>query len=288
MSWRAYLGVAEGETQREACRRAVARRALGRRRPPRASRRASARGRAWRGGGRPRGRRAGGGGRSARAGRAGSAAGAGSGVEGRRSAPRTTSRHAARRIVDHAGEMIGGGRVLPREDRVAEVARVRLEASVRRLRSMPAGRRSPAPWPSRAASNAASSRAAPGSSGRPRQVPGYDARGVAVRRGQRLGDVGAGAEAGVDQALAPSAARARRHKLPCAATGPAPARPSRGRASADPRKCRRRTRAGCASGRDPRSAAGTCRRFPARGHGRSRRCRHGRGAAARSARARSA
>jgi hypothetical protein len=40
-------------------------------------------------------------------------------------APRTTSRHAARRIVDDAGEMIGGGRVLAGEDRVADVGRAR-------------------------------------------------------------------------------------------------------------------------------------------------------------------
>ena len=140
----------------------------------------------------------------------------------------------------------------------------------------------------RAASSAASWRARSGSSGRPRQVPGYDVAGIAVRRGQRLGDVGAGAEAGVDQALRRSARRAPRHRLRSAATGPAPARPIRGRASAGPRKCRRRTRAGCGPGRDPRSAAGTAAAFAARGMAEHGADRHGRGAAGRSATARSA
>ena len=38
-------------------------------------------------------------------------------------------RHAAARIVDHAGQMIGGGRVLAREDRIADLARGAIEAS---------------------------------------------------------------------------------------------------------------------------------------------------------------
>ena len=58
------------------------------------------------------------------------------------------------------------------------------------------------------------------------------------------------------------AAQRRRGRPPCAATGTAPALPIRAPASADPRRCRRRTPAACGRHRYPRCAAETGRRPP--------------------------
>ena len=94
-----------------------------------------------------------------------------------------------------------------------------------------------------------------------------------VGRLERCGDVGTGAEAGIDEPLRAQVARVLQRRRRCAATGSASAGPIRGRASSGPHRCRRRTRAGCASGRGPRCAAGICRRSPAPAHDRGRRCR---------------
>ena len=125
--------------------------------------------------------------------------------------------------------------------------------------------------PARASAAALSSRqlcgvdrAALGIVGQAAAGAGIGAAGIAVRRGQRGGDVGAGAEAGIDQAFAPSAGRAPRHKARSArdwtSGSPSQSRPSQ-RKILD--RSRRRTRAGSGPGRDPRSAAGTARRSAA-------------------------
>ena len=110
----------------------------------------------------------------------------------------------------------------------------------------------------------------------------------AVRGFERGGDVGAGAKAGIDEALLAKPLERFGVGRGSAAIGPAPARPTRAPAMPGPRRCRRRIRAGCASGRDPRFAAPTCRRCPARGRRQAPRCRRVRDATVRSAKARSA
>ena len=119
--------------------------------------------------------------------------------------------------------MIGGGRILAREDGVADVGGGRGEAARRRPRSS-VGR------PARASAGGAveppavrGRGAALGIVGQAAAGAGIGAAGIAVRRGQRGGDVGAGAEAGIDQAVAPAAGRAPRHRARPLATGPAAA-----------------------------------------------------------------
>ena len=133
--------------------------------------------------------------------------------------------------------MIGGRRVLAGEDRVADVARGRAEVAAVGLAPRRQAGRSRAPLPNRAASCAASSRGA-----RDRRQAaagaGIRRRGVAVRRGQRLRRCRPGC-----RSRRRRGPRARKllercpHRRRFAATGRAPARPIRGRASAGPRRC---------------------------------------------------
>ena len=146
--------------------------------------------------------------------------------------------HAARRIVDDAGEVVGGGRVLAREDRVADVGGGGGEAACRPARSTSAGRlRASAAALSRRQLCGVVARRA-GIVGQAAAGAGISAAGVAVRRGERGGDVGAGAEAGIDEALRRAAGRARRHR--CAVRrdwnsgGASSAMPSQARSSIDP------------------------------------------------------
>ena len=105
--------------------------------------------------------------------------------------------------------MIGCRRILSGEDRVADVARASLRNCCHRPRSTTAspvklerlGRIEPPAMRRRRAPLGIVGQAAAGA-----RVGG---RGVAMRRGQRLGDVGAGAEAGDRPGRAPAARRAR-------------------------------------------------------------------------------
>ena len=152
--------------------------------------------------------------------------------------------------------MVGGGRVLPGEDRVADVGRRGGEALAVRLD--PGGKAGEfrAPWQNRGASSVGCVARRSGSSGSARQVPGYE---VAASPCGAVSDWAMSARV---QKQAKQPARLQLverclHKPRCAAIAPAPARPIRAQASGGPRRCRRRTRACSASGRGPRSAGGT-------------------------------
>jgi hypothetical protein len=108
---------------------------------------------------------------------------------------------AARRVVDDAGEVIGRGRVLAGEDRIADVAGLCREA--RAVMLGPAWQPRLRQRFRRVQPPAVRCRCLPlGVVGQAAAGAGIGAAGIAVRGGQRLGDVGPGAEAGIDQAHA--------------------------------------------------------------------------------------
>ena len=109
-------------------------------------------------------------------------------------------RHATIRIVDDAGEMVGGGSILASEDRVPEIFAAAVETSAilfdparqSRDRDRPFGIQPPAVRRCRSLVRIVGK--APAGSR-------IAAARVAMGRGQRLGDVGPGAETGIDETL---------------------------------------------------------------------------------------
>ena len=173
---------------------------------------------------------------------------------------------ALRGIVDGDREMIGGRRILAREHDVA------LQLGHRRRRSPASSscqRSGPAQRDRLGHVEPPAMRLAPPSA-RPRRPADRCAAGAridrpscAVRRGRAGGDLGAGAEAGIDQPFAASAARAPRRRAPAAPTGgspsPSQASPSQRRSSSIPST---NVLARSAPDRYPRSAAGSGRPRP--------------------------
>ncbi len=169
-------------------------------------------------------------------------------------------------VIDDAGEMISGGGVLAGEDYVIEFVGTRSELQAVHFRPRGqagnfqrlCGIEPPAMWPRSKLLRIVGQAAA-----RTRIT-----RRQSVRRFERGSNIRARAETGISQPLLAKLIERCPGTAASAATGKAQVWTSPAQASAGPLRWRPRTRAGFASGRDPRSSAGTCRRFLAPAHGR--------------------